>query len=105
MTKQNFSKKDLHRLEKKHIEELLDVAMFSTYDNVDMNILSSVEDLLYELGFNEYLHHFSRLRRLADYDYTEENYYDENFPYDDEFVKEVCSVCFSTDCNGECMGD
>lgn len=117
MTKQNFSKKDLHRLEEKHVKELLATSLFSRVDEVDMNILSSVEELLYELGFEEYLHCMSRLQRLADYEYTEDEYYNKNFPYEDnsdidyqehlEYYdkQELCSGCHSYDCNGECMGE
>ena len=80
MTKQNFSKKDLQRLEEKCIKELLDDSLFSKEDNVDINILSSVYQMLKALGFNDYFYHINRLQYLCDYTYTEENYYDKNFP-------------------------
>lgn len=81
MTKQNFSKKDLQRLEEKHIKELLADALYSGVDDVDINILSSVYRLLNELGFSDYVYHMNRLQYLCDYTYTEENYHDEKFPY------------------------
>jgi hypothetical protein len=37
--------------------------------------------LLKELGFNDYLHNVFRLQYLSEYDYTEEDYYNEKFPY------------------------
>jgi hypothetical protein len=81
MTKQNFSKKDLQRLEEKHIKELLADSLYSKSDEVDLHILSSMYQLLKELGFNDYLHNVFRLQYLSEYDYTEEDYYNEKFPY------------------------
>ena len=81
MTKQNFSKKDLQRLEEKYIKELLEDSLYSGVDDVDINILSSVYRLLNELGFSDYVYHMNRLQYLCDYTYTEVNYHDENFPY------------------------
>jgi len=80
MTKQNFSKKDLQRLEEKHTKELLADSLFSGVDDVDINILSSMYQLLKELGFDNYLHNVFRLQYLSEFDYTEEEYYNEKFP-------------------------
>ena len=82
MTKCNFSKKDLQRLEEKHIKELLADSLYSGVDSVDINILSSVYRLLNELGFSDYVYHMNRLQYLSEYDYSEEEYYNEKFPYD-----------------------
>lgn len=90
MTKQNFSKKDLQRLEEKHIKELLEDCMCSKSDEVDLNILSSMYQLLKELGFNDYLHNVFRLQYLSEFDYSEEDYYNENFPHDDGY--RICSI-------------
>ncbi len=81
MTKQNFSKKDLQRLEEKHTKELLADSLYSGVDDVDINILSSMYQLLKELGFDDYLHNVFRLQYLSDYEYSEEDYYNENFPH------------------------
>lgn len=83
MTKQNFSKKDLQRLEKKYTKELLADSMYSGIADVDINILSSAYRLLNELGFSEYVYHMNRLQYLSEYDYTEKKYYDENFPHEE----------------------
>ena len=82
MTKQNFSKKDLQRLEERYVKELLADALYSGADDVDVNILSSVHKLLNELGFSDYVYHMNRLQYLCDYDYNEEEYYNEKFPYE-----------------------
>ncbi len=83
MTKQNFSKKDLQRLEEKYTKELLADSLFSGVDDVDINILSSMYQLLKELGFDNYLHNVFRLQYLSEFDYTEEEYYDEKFPQEE----------------------
>ena len=83
MTKQNFSKKDLQRLEEKHTNELLADSLYSGVCDVDINILSSVYRLLNELGFSDYVYHMNILQYLCDYTYTEENYNDKNFPHEE----------------------